>query len=485
MLTMQYIFQIINRYKWNVVFTILVAAIIQMVFFGRINAIDTLLLIGICGYFSTQEYASRWIYSFSVILSLFLPVTLVTKGGLFTPVILDVLVSTNVNEAWDFISVLPFRFIGIAIAVLVTLTSVFWLSLKVRQSQHWGTNFICLMVVMFGLGFNHWSSFIEIQTEYNRLSIKTFPEPDWEILGNDDRQYNTYVLIIGESMRSDFMSLYGYKYPTTPFLDSLNKVYFENYVASGVNTSIALPYSLTKRNEVGQFEVQNNIISLAKMAGFKTYWISCQGFTGNGIVSQVANFADEKFFTKKDDFDLLPVVERAVKDSEKKLVVIHLYGSHENACNRVKNYGMPIKTGAGKAIDCYASSIHKTDKFIKTVYEYLSGQKFSMIYFSDHGMNFVGKAPKYEVLRDDKVQASYKIPFVLTSSDMKESHVIKAIKSANNFFDYYPTWLGVKLSLLTGENKFLTEDADTVMVQGYEDIFDFVNLKSGITAEEY
>ena len=146
---------------------------------------------------------------------------------------------------------------------------------------------------------------------------------------------------------------------------------------------------------------------------------------------------------------------------------------------------MPIKTGAGKAIDCYASSIHKTDKFIKTVYEYLSGQKFSMIYFSDHGMNFVGKAPKYEVLRDDKVQASYKIPFVLTSSDMKESHVIKAIKSANNFFDYYPTWLGVKLSLLTGENKFLTEDADTVMVQGYEDIFDFVNLKSGITAEEY
>lgn len=477
--------QIANRYKWNAVFTILSAAIFQMVLFGRMNAIDSLLLIGAFGYFSSKKIASRWVYGFSAFFAIFLPVTLVTKGGLLTPVILDVLVSTNTSEAWDFISVLPIRFILIACTVIVSLTVVFWFSFKTKKTSANVKGFICLVALMLGLCVNHWTSFLNIKTEYDRLSVDTFPDSDWEIIGKTGKQFDTYVLVIGESMRSDFMSMYGYKYPTTPFLDSVSKIYFKNYVASGVNTAIALPYSLAKFNNEDRFEVQNNIISLAKKAGLRTYWISGQGFSGNGIISQVANFADEKFFTKKDDYDLLPVIERALKDPTRKLVVIHLFGSHENACNRIKNYGMPIKTGAGKTIDCYASSIHKTDNLLKIINEQLAGQEFSMIYFSDHGMNFIGKAPKYEVLRDDGVQTSYMIPFVLLSSDLTTSQSINANRSANSFFDYYPTWLGLRTNVTRSSDRFLSESSDEVQVLGYERALIYNDLKPGIRALEH
>ena len=477
--------QIANRYKWNAVYTILSAAIFQMVLFGRMNAIDSLLLIGAFGYFSSKKIASRWVYGFSAFFAIFLPVTLVTKGGLLTPVILDVLVSTNTSEALDFISVLPIRFVFISVAVLVILTFVFLKSFRTNSSLNRMKKRIYLVVLILGLGLNHWNSFVEIKTEYKLLSANTFPETDWEILGKTGKQYDTYVLVIGESMRSDFMSLHGYKHPTTPFLDSIPKIYFKNYVASGVNTALAVPPSIAKKSDDGKFEVQNNIISLAKKAGLKTFWISCQGFTGNGIISQVANFADEKFFTKKDDFDLLPVIERAAKEPGRKLIVIHLYGSHENACNRVKNWGLTIETGSGKTIDCYASSVHKTDNFLKTVYSYLSNQTFSMIYFSDHGMNFIGKAPKYKVWRDEDVQTSYRVPFVLTSSDMRTTQVVEAFRSANNFFGYYPSWLGLKTNLTPTSSHFLTEEADDVQVLGYKEVLNFKSLTLGISADAY
>ncbi|WP_369678679.1 sulfatase-like hydrolase/transferase [Pasteurella multocida] len=41
-------------------------------------------------------------------------------------------------------------------------------------------------------------------------------EPDWKIQSVNSK-YDNYVLVIGESMRADYMSLYGYPIETTPF----------------------------------------------------------------------------------------------------------------------------------------------------------------------------------------------------------------------------------------------------------------------------
>ncbi|MCV5803681.1 sulfatase-like hydrolase/transferase, partial [Escherichia coli] len=49
-----------------------------------------------------------------------------------------------------------------------------------------------------------------------------------------------------------------------------------------------------------------------------------------------------------------------------------------------------VKSDINKYIACYVSSIKQTDEFLKSVYETMSQsenvKKFSIIYFSDHGM---------------------------------------------------------------------------------------------------
>ncbi|AWW59748.1 hypothetical protein C4O88_04200 [Pasteurellaceae bacterium 12591] len=60
-------------------------------------------------------------------------------------------------------------------------------------------------------------------------------EPDWKIQSVNSK-YDNYVLVIGESMRADYMSLYGYPIETTPFLKRTRGIVFTNYISSAPNT---------------------------------------------------------------------------------------------------------------------------------------------------------------------------------------------------------------------------------------------------------
>ena len=78
----------------------------------------------------------------------------------------------------------------------------------------------------------------------------------------------------------------------------------------------------------------------ANHAGFKTYWLSNQG-KGNpktSVISVIANMAQHKKWNEFIGYDeeLLPFLDNALNDnsSNKKLIVLHTYGSHEPACNR-------------------------------------------------------------------------------------------------------------------------------------------------------
>ncbi len=83
-------------------------------------------------------------------------------------------------------------------------------------------------------------------------------------------KYKNYILIIGESMRKDYMSLYGFPLKTTPFLERVKGTVFENYYSAAPNTQPSLQLTLY-RAEKGETVYTDNIISLAKKAGVKTY----------------------------------------------------------------------------------------------------------------------------------------------------------------------------------------------------------------------
>lgn len=81
----------------------------------------------------------------------------------------------------------------------------------------------------------------------------------------------------------------------------------------------------------------------------------------------------------------------------------------------------------------------QTDDLLRQLYTQLrhSGDSFSLVYFSDHGLAFKerGKAVQY-LAHDDKFQQNFQVPFMVLSSDSKAHRIINARRSANDFLSF-------------------------------------------------
>ena len=91
------------------------------------------------------------------------------------------------------------------------------------------------------------------------------------------------VVIMGESLNSTYMNIFGYKQNDTPLLDKLKKdtnfKYF-HAISGGVNTEVSVPTFFYIKREPDNIQLlkdnSTNILKLAKNNGYKTYWISTQ-----------------------------------------------------------------------------------------------------------------------------------------------------------------------------------------------------------------
>lgn len=329
-----------------------------------------------------------------------------------------------------------------------------------------------------------YSEMVRVISEYfkqkNFLDESFNKDSKWEIISVSPK-YKNYILIIGESMRKDYMSLYGYPIVTTPFLDKINGTIFNNYYSAAPNTQPSLQRTLY-RQENYETVYTDNIISLLKLVGIKTYWLSNQGKMGefDTMASRLGINADYNFFTKhlgydsakKFDFELLPKFKEILEKEKNtnKLIVLHLMGSHPIFCERlpykVKNYFI------NQQMSCYLESIKYTDKFIESVNDLLvkNGESFSVIYFSDHGL-----AHKNDSLYVSNLyKQDYEVPFIMFSSDSIKRIEINEKQSAFNFMYGFTQWLGIKEKHLSGVD-FFNPKEQKIKVFDWENIID-VNL---------
>ena len=203
------------------------------------------------------------------------------------------------------------------------------------------------------------------------------------------------------------MSTYGFKLPTTPFLDKTNGYINSGYVSAAPATYHSLLNTLYfKPKDKDKTDYSYNIISLAKAAGIKTFWLSNQGSIGkyDTLASRLGIGADFHYFTKKggfitnnaDDFRLLDELKikfkEKVYENDIRLFVIHLMGSHRNFCQRITDKEKKFEF-INESLSCYVNTILKTDKLIKEIVTVLKEQNepYSLIYFSDHGLSHVNK----------------------------------------------------------------------------------------------
>ncbi|KAF1368029.1 phosphoethanolamine transferase [Yokenella regensburgei] len=263
-------------------------------------------------------------------------------------------------------------------------------------------------------------------------------------------RYDTYILVVGESARRDFMGSYGFSINNTPFMLSANGTHFNNYVSAASSTQTSLSTSF-----IVDGQPQNNIIRLAQKQGLETWWISNQGSHGNddSQVSLIGKQADRQFFLKKgeydavnnDDRELMPYVKDALHDSKKsKLIVIHLMGSHPDFCTRTAGHYEQFYVN--DSLSCYVQSIKNTDMLLQDIAKEAGNEnkKWTMIYFSDHGLSFTNPDDKKHstLLHGDKTKQNYAVPLFITSYNDTNKSEINAPYSAMDFLSLYLSWTG-------------------------------------------
>ena len=216
-------------------------------------------------------------------------------------------------------------------------------------------------------------------------------------------QKGIYVLVIGESLTKDHMSLYGYARQTTPWLDKFTKnsnvIAFQNAYANHTHTVPALSFALSEKNQYNNLELEKvaSIIDVAEAAGYKTYWLSNQlkyslcdtpiniigasADTSKWINTNTGDKLSTSFYDEK-LLDFIPQNDA----TDKALIVIHLMGNHNLYQDRY-----PIEfhkfSGSNDSIDTYDNSILYNDYVIKKIYERMvKNPNFkALVYFADHG----------------------------------------------------------------------------------------------------
>lgn len=317
---------------------------------------------------------------------------------------------------------------------------------------------------------------VEIQ---NAMLVKSLATPDDWAPQEVSTPYQLYIMVIGESVRSDYMNAYGFPVSNTPFMSSASGEIFTHYISAASSTQTSLKNSLALHRNL-QAELNNNIITLANKAGFATYWYSNQGSLGvhDTPVASIGKHAGHSFFLKKGDSwddgtladtDLLTKIEKGINERKKtQLIVIHLMGSHPEACVRTK--GEYKEFLQSREISCYNQSIRKTDKLLSDVANMAkaSGKKWSMIYFADHGLSFENADTQYaRLLHGDQHQQNYTVPLFITSSDSTRRITHSQPRSALNFLTLFTQWIGIKDNLIQDScdmrSEAVCDEQDTVI----------------------
>ncbi|AXH11861.1 phosphoethanolamine transferase [Halarcobacter bivalviorum] len=289
------------------------------------------------------------------------------------------------------------------------------------------------------------------------------------------------IMIMGESLNRNFMSLYDYKIKTTPFLDSIkddeNFVYKKG-IASGVVTDVAVPsfFNIIKRPDgVPQIISTNTcLFKMAKNNGFQTYFYSSQAqdqlaqLKSYICTKWIDDYVDGTSVTKDIDKPaldtfLLDKIEQ-VDFSKPSFVALQQRASHTPFIDTFpKEFeiftkdNIEDKTIIQNTID-YANSIHYTDYIISQLVKKVKERTDRPTYFiftSDHASN-VGD-PNRQGHGRLNYDAVYQVPFFVYG--INNAKVLKDKFSDFEFISHYQ--MGNVVSNLLG----------------YEEKYDYFNVR--------
>ncbi|HBC87553.1 MAG TPA: hypothetical protein DCZ94_11405 [Lentisphaeria bacterium] len=205
-----------------------------------------------------------------------------------------------------------------------------------------------------------------------------------------------FILVLGESSRRASWSLYGYKRKTNVFMKSFLDKYpdniflFKNYITTGQTTypSMMSLFSVMPSKDFAEIPKYPSFVRIMKNVAYKTYFLSTYD---NIFLNYI--YADENIITPSDDdVSLLPTMKKVISEethSHKKLIVMHLKGSHFAFSDYNYTYKDYIFPSDNPIMDKYDNSLVHTDILLKEIADEImkNPEPICVWYMSDHGEN--------------------------------------------------------------------------------------------------
>lgn len=368
---------------------------------------------------------------------------------------------TDVNELRGFVRNIPIInwWLSIAFFVLSLIYySIARVSIRYLRPKHqvlaWFFYLFFLInsfeVHLFVVAYN---KLFEYKAHAKLVKKSLSESPFWMLEKTENYyKYNNYILVIGESVRADYMSVFGYKHNTTPFISKQNGVYFKRAYSPASSTVASLTRMLQGYNpQLNFFQPENNIITLAQFADYDTYWISNSGRIGlhDSTVSVISMRSDYRFFlnrgdstyVKHDDLKMLEKFKVFFNQpaTKPRFFVLHMTGSHPSTCKHMFGGVVAFNVSKNKEANCYLGTIKKLDTFIESIIEIIGSESYSLLYFSDHGVSV-----KHDGVRHSfNVKNNYHVPMFMINSDSKNQVFLNQKFSNMNFLKLFQSWVGV------------------------------------------
>ena len=255
---------------------------------------------------------------------------------------------------------------------------------------------------------------------------------------NEEKE--TFVLIIGESTTRTHMGLYGYYRQTNPLLSERKKkgeLFVWNRVRTTyVHTIDALSDALALDNTPAT-KFNSTLTQLFNAANFSTYFISNQKPWGmyDTTVTKLTKVSNEICFTTgvfgedymKQTYDeaIVPYLKEVLKQkTTKKLIIIHLMGTHMSYKNRYpptyEFYKEKPRTKfnhitAYKQINAYDNAVRYNDYVIDRIINEVAKDdtRSFVLYFSDHGDEVYESIDFLGHTEGRKTEPMQQIPFMI------------------------------------------------------------------------
>ncbi len=261
------------------------------------------------------------------------------------------------------------------------------------------------------------------------------------------------VLIVGESVSRNFMGVYGYALPNTPFLSSLknrererersqNLFVFENVISAFASTAPVLQTLLNYsdvENRHTPWYFQRSLGDIFKLAGYQTFWLTNQN---PAQANNAYKLLPERFknFYRTSSLDtsdgaLLGLFEQKVKPQlgTKNVAVFHLMGSHVFYTDRFPKsfakftpeqiHSTHLKQADRQILADYVNSIYYTDHVLQEIFALFKNKEALIIYLSDHAQDMFESGNTYGHRCSIY---GVQIPFIIYVTDLfKQKHPSK------------------------------------------------------------